>query len=333
MVRLLLLALAVIVLWLSIEDRWGSNFSLPTRYEADAHYVLGMMRLSQKGDLGLFNHITTDSLGAPFTGQLNDFPQTERAILWLGGQIARMVGLIPAANVMLILSCLIAALSFYCAARLWKISQLTSWLFAIAYAFLPHTLRSIEHLGAIFSGVLPLQLYVLWYIATAQKLYFKSQRFRLAISIGLLSGALNIYWIFLFLQLYSLALLWRIIRRRQYLLRALIPITATSLVATAFLASFIIYKVSYGENPSAVVRAYADVEKKSLKPIELLLPGRGDFIPVYSNYLSRYYGNRIFTGEGVWGAYIGISSIIGLLFLFLKETQNLINSRIIIYFR
>jgi len=36
-VRLLLLALTVSALWLTIEDRWGSNFQFPTRYAVDSH--------------------------------------------------------------------------------------------------------------------------------------------------------------------------------------------------------------------------------------------------------------------------------------------------------
>gem|GEM_PF-4533439 len=44
-VRLFLLALTVTALWLTIENRWGGNFQFPTRYDNDAHYVLGMMKL------------------------------------------------------------------------------------------------------------------------------------------------------------------------------------------------------------------------------------------------------------------------------------------------
>jgi|GEM_PF-6848336 len=155
-VRILTLALSVCVVWLTIENRWGTNFQSPSVYgRGDVMLVLGMMKLAKDGDLGLFSHITTDSLGAPFKGQLNDWPQSERAIIWLGGQVARVIGLMPAANVMLILSCLLAAFSFYSAARLWRISRITSWIFALVYAFLPHTQRSISHIGIIFTGLLP----------------------------------------------------------------------------------------------------------------------------------------------------------------------------------
>jgi len=304
-VRLLLLAVTVCVLWLTIENRWWGNFQLPTRYEADAHYVLGMMKLA---------HIYTDSLGAPFTGQLNDWPETQRALIWLGGQIARLTGLIPAANIMLILSCIVAALSFYSALRLWKVSRLPSWLFAVTYAFLPHSFRSLNHIGIIFTGLLPLQLYVLWYIAAAQNLYWKSWRFRLTIVMSLLSGLLNIYWIFLFLQLYVLVLLYRLIRRRKDFLNASIPFVGTCLVAGIFLISFIIYKISYGENLVAVTRSYFDVERFSLKPVDLFIPGRAASFGALSDVFSRYHGAAIHIGEG-WGSYIGLCAGFGLLFL------------------
>jgi len=167
-IRLLLLALTVSALWLTIEDRWGSNFLVPTRYMGDSHYILAMMKLAKEGDLGLLSHIKTGSLGAPFIGQLNDFPEAERAIVWLGGQIARVIGFMPAANAMLIVSCIVAAFSFYSAARLWKASRLISWIFAVVYAFLPHNQRSLDSLGIIFTGLLPIQFYCLWYIATVQ---------------------------------------------------------------------------------------------------------------------------------------------------------------------
>jgi len=327
--RLLLLVLSVCVVWLTVENRWGSDFQVPTEYgRGDILLVLGMMKLAKDGDLGLFTHITTDSLGAPFKGQLNDWPQLERSIIWLGGHLARVIGLMPAVNSMLILFGIVAALSFYSAARLWGVSRFAAWAFAIVYAFLPHTQRSISHIGIVFSGLLPLQLYVLWYISTVQKISWSSSRFRLTLIISLLSGALNIYWIFLFLQLYTLALACRLIKRRQDFIKATIPLLATCLVAGAFLGSFVVYRISYGENPMAIVRSYRDIELFSLKPIDLLLPVGGGGLGLLSKYLEKYYaGGRIEIGEYWWGAYIGLGAISGLFFLFFKGIKRQLNKR------
>jgi len=327
--RLLLLALSVCVVWLTVENRWGDDFQLPAEYgRGDILYVLGMMKLAKDGDLGLFTHITTNSLGAPLKGQLNDFVQTERVIIWLGGHLARVIGLMPAVNSMLILFGIVAALSFYSAARLWGVSRFAAWTFAIVYAFLPHTQRSISSLGIIFTGLLPLQLYVLWYISTVQKLSWRSSRFRLTLVISLLSGALNIYWIFLFLQLYTVALACRLIKRRQNFIKATIPLLTTCLVAGAFLGSFVLYKISYGENPMAIARSYRDIELFSLKPIDLFLPVGGGGLGLLSNCLSKYYaGGRIEIGEYWWGAYIGLCAILGLLCLFFKGIKRQLNKR------
>jgi len=326
--RLLFLAFTVCVLWLTIEDRWGSNFLVPTRYTGDSHYILGLMKLAKEGDLGLFTHITTESLGAPFVGQLNDFVLTERAIVWLGGQIARGIGLMPAANTMLMLSCVVAAFSFYMAARLWMVSRVVAWFFAIAYAFLPHNQRSLDSLGVIFTGLLPLQFYCLWYIATAQKLSWRSFRFRLSLVIGLLSGMLNIYWVFLFSQLCILAFLYRLLRRRKSLGLALVPLAATCLTAGLFLGSFVIYRESYGINFAAMGRTYFDVERYSLKPIELLIPRWGTHLRFFSGFFSRYYdGGKIDIGEEWWGVYIGLLPIAGLFFLFFNGIQRQVNKR------
>jgi len=327
--RFLLLALLVCVVWLTVENRWGSDFQLPSVYgRGDVLLVLGTMKLARDGDLGLFTHITTDSLGAPFKGQLNDWPQSERATFWLGGHLARVIGLIPAVNTMLILFGIVAAWSFYSASRLWGVSRFASWVFAIVYAFIPHTQRSISHIGIVFSGLLPLQLYVLWYISTVQKISWRSSRFRLTLIISLLSGALNIYWIFLFLQLYTLALVCRLVKRRQNFIKATIPLLGTCLIAGALLGSFVVYRISYGENPMAIVRSYRDIELFALKPIDLILPVGGGGLGLLSNYLSKYYaGGKIEIGEYWWGAYIGLCAISGLLFLFFKGIKRQLNNR------
>jgi len=327
-VRLLLLAFTVCALWLTLEDRWGSNFQFPTRYFGDSHFILGLIKLAKEGDIGLFTHITTESLGAPFKGQLNDFPAIERVVVWLGGQMARVIGLMPAANTMLIVSSLVAAFSFYAAARLWKISRLAAWVFAVVYAFLPHYQRSLDSFGVIFTGLLPLQFYSFWYIAIVEKVSWTSFRFRLTCVIGLLSGLLNIYWIFFFLQMYALALLCRLLSRRHGFALALIPLAATCFTTALIWGSFVIYRVSYGANPAALVRSYFDIELYALKPVELLIPRWGMRLSPFSDFFSRYYdSDKMDIGEYWWGIYIGVIAILGLSFLLFKNINRQVNKR------
>jgi len=325
--RLLLLAITVTALWLTIENRWGSRFCYPTRYEYDSHYILGMMKLAQEGDLGLFTHIYTESLGAPFVGQLNDWPESQRALIWLGGQIARLIGLMPAANVLMILAGVLGAFSFYCSARLWKMPRDVAWFFALAYAFMPNTMRSLSHIGILFSSLLPLQLYVLWYLATAQEIAWKSRRFIISIFVAFLSGLLNIYWIFLFTHLCLMLSIYRFIKRKGELIKSLIPLFITLCVSGALFASFIIYRLENGSNVNAIVRNYFELEVNTLKPIDLFIPefygqGRMDYI---RNYLSRYHDYKLSFGESWAGSYMGTLSIMGLLVMLSLGAYRVIN--------
>jgi len=315
----------VIILWCSLYDRW--NLSLPVSIDVDSGYVLGMMRLAQNGDLGLIWHIKTQSFGAPFIGSLNDFPQTERFILWTGGMLARVIGLYPAANLMVIGLHLLAALSFYCAARLWKIRISVAWPLALVYAFSHQTVRSLPHLGIGYFGLLPLQLYVCWYIATSPRLSWKSSRFKLSLAIGLISGALSVYWIVFFLQIYGLAFLYRILKKRKHIYQSITPILLTGVTAAIFLGSFVAYQIENGRNPKAIVRGYRDTEVYSLKPIDLFIPRAGQAFGVGNLMYHKYIkGGAVVLGESET-AYIGLLSIIGLILLYLKSLQRQISRK------
>jgi len=315
----------VIVLWCSIYDRW--DLSLPVSIDADSGYVLGMMRLAQNGDLGLVGHIRTGSLGAPFVGSLNDFPQTERLILWTGGILARGLGLYPAANLMVIGLHLLAANSFYCAARLWKVRPSVAWPLALVYAFSHQTVRSLPHLGIGYFGLLPLQLYIYWYIATSPKLSWKSHRFKISLVVGLISGALSVYWIVFFLQLYGLAFLYRLAKKKKHIYHAVTPLLLTGFIAAIFLGSFVIYRVENGKNPEAILRRYRDTEVFSLKPIDLFIPKTGQAFGVIDSLYRRYVdGGEVILGESET-AYIGLLSILGLILLLTKSLQRQIRGK------
>jgi len=321
----LTLIFVVIVLWCSLYDRW--SLSLPVSTDADSGYVLGMMRLAQNGDLGLVRHIKTESLGAPFVGSLNDFPQTERLILWTGGMLARIFGLYPAANLMVIGLHLLAATSFYSAARLWKVRRCVAWPLALVYAFSHQTVRSLPHLGVGYFGLLPLQFYVCWYIATSPKLSLNSRRFKLSVVVGLISGALSVYWVVFFLQLYGLAFLYRLFKRRHYLYKSLVPVLLTGFAVALFLGSFVVYQVENGRNPEAILRRYRDTEIFSLKPIDLFIPKPGQALGVFDSLYYKYAnGGAIILGESET-AYIGLLSIIGLILLYLKSLQRQISGK------
>jgi len=160
------------------------------------------------------------------------------------------------------------------------------------------------------------------------KLSWGGFRFRLTCVVGLLSGLLNIYWVFFFVNLYVLAFLCRVLKRRDTLILSLIPPVGACLVAVALLGSFIVYRLSYGVNSVAMGRRYFDVEIGALKPIELFIPRWGTHLEGVSGFFSRYYdGGKIDIGEYWWGIYVGLIPMVGLLFLFFKGIQRQVHKR------
>ena len=120
----------------------------------------------------------------------------ERTFYWLAGVVCRLTGLGFAANLSIVGAHVLAALSFYLACRLWRVAWPIAWLLALPYAFTPYILvRSLPHFGLTFCGLLPLQLYSCWYLATARHLTGRSGRFRLSVAVALVSGILNIYYV------------------------------------------------------------------------------------------------------------------------------------------
>jgi len=235
----------------------------------------------------------------------------------------------PAANVLMILAGVLGAFSFYFSARLWKMPRDVAWGFAVVYAFIPSTMRSLPHLGILFSGLLPFQFYTLWYLATAQKISWRSHRFIVSMFVAFFTGMLNIYWIFLFVHFCFLVLIYRVLKRRENLLISLLPLLVSLCVSGVLYISFIIYRLENGYNVNAIVRNYFQLELNSLKPIDLFIPdiyGRGR-LDIIREYLSKYHDYKLPIGEAWSGSYMGLLSIIGFLVLLFMGIYRIICRR------
>jgi len=325
-IRLLLLAAAVITLWCIVYNRWGSDFSMPVRYRhIDTNFHLAMIKIAQEGEWPLVGEVNSASLGAPFTGNQNDFPINNRTY-WLAGYFARIFGLFPAVNMMMIGFHLLAAFSFYVAARLWRVSRLYAWSFAVVYSALPQFSFSFEYFGVLSFGLLPLQLYVCWYIATVQKISLYSQRFRLALVIGLLSGALNIYWVYLFLQLYFLSLIVRFFRKLPRSISLLLPALATILCVALFSSRHIIYNFKYEKNINAVVRNYRSTEIFALRPIDMLIPAPQHAFGIMKSIHNKCHEYALLAVERDF-AYSGLLATFGLGFLAINSFKRQMRGR------
>jgi len=308
------LALTVAVLWGVIFDRWRpSDWGVPLSYDGDGVFYLACTKLAERSELSIAGHIFTEALGAPFVGNLNDFPYTDRAMSWVAGFFSRIGGPFFANNLMGICAHILAALSFYLAARLWRISKPVAWGLSIPYAFIDYGLMwHTACLGIIFFGLLPLQLYVCWYLSATPKLGWRSPRFRLAVAISFLSGFNNIYFVVSFALFYFFALLRRTCARHYNFRLAITPSLFTALALTIVLSSFIIYGITNGKNSGAVIRHYADLEWGSLKPFDLVIPKLGQAFGLFDWLYKKYNTVTSLMFPEQTTVYVGLIGIAGL---------------------
>jgi len=123
-IPLAFLAVTVASLWCVIFDRWRPNdWGAPLDYSGDSLLAMSMMKHAANGDLHLIGYINSEKVGAPYLGNLNDFPLTERPILYIGGLLSRFVGFGAAMNLLVVSAHILAAFSFYTAARIWRIAK------------------------------------------------------------------------------------------------------------------------------------------------------------------------------------------------------------------
>ena len=121
-------------LWCVVTGRTSvSAWRVPVEYYADAWFTLSLLRAAGDGHVPPFGRIEVPELGAPFGASWNDFIRQHKPQYWLAGQLVRWAGLLPAANLLVLLAAVLAALSFYAVARYFKARP--EWAIAGASAF------------------------------------------------------------------------------------------------------------------------------------------------------------------------------------------------------
>ncbi len=161
--------------------------------------------------------IEVPELGAPFGASWNDFLRQHKPQYWLAGRLVRAIGLFPAANLLVLLAAVLAALSFFAVARYFRARPEWAFAGACAFALSPFFFyRSLTHLTLAFDWPIPLAILVVSWAFGRRGLPPGSRRFGLALLIVLVAGLHNVYFAALFAQFLGLACLaqWLVRRAR-----------------------------------------------------------------------------------------------------------------------
>ena len=312
------LSLTVILVWCWVYGRMSwLAWQTPLSYSGDVWLGLGFAKAFMDGDIFPVMYKSVAQLGAPFSANWNDYLISEELIFATIGWLGKVTGLFLAANVLLLLAHLLAALSFWFVGR--ELKYRAEFVFAgsILFAFSHYIFaRGLGHLVLSYYWHLPLILLVSWWTYSSQLIAIYSRKWIITIAVAIITGLLNPYYTWMFLQFIGFSFLLHFVRKQYELMKLpllLIVVTAVSFVVMN--ADTFSYSWLHGKNIEAVNRNLAALEVYGLKIPELVFP------PAYHAWKrwaefgqSHYFAPTLIKGE-MGSPYLGLVGLVGFAWL------------------
>ena len=325
---LTLILLSVIVFAWVMNRTTVASFSIPFGYGGDGWLILANAKAYMDGDVFPVIQKWVIHLNAPFTANWNDWPITEELILASMGWMGRITGLFLAANIVLALCHVLAAVSFWLVGRGLQLKREYVFLGAFAYAFSHYIFaRGMPHIVLSMYWHLPWLCLVSWWAYERDAIDFSTRSGRIALSVSVITGALNPYYAWMYMQFLGFAILKHFVNRqfkRTWPLLALVFITLVTF--TLFNMDTLSYQWVSGQNTEAVARSLGELELYGLKLPELFLPPSHRW-PLL-NYLANasYYSSTLIRGE-LRFSYLGMVGIVGLVWLMAHGLFHILRNR------
>jgi hypothetical protein len=311
------LALVVASLWCVTAGRTSLEaWRIPVEYSDDALFTLGTLRAAQQHELSAFGLVSVSALGAPYQASWNDFIRQHKVQYVLAGVAARALGLFPAANLLVLLAAVLAALSFYAVSRHTGARQEWALAGGAAFALSPFFFfRSLTHLTLANDWPIPLAILAVSWAFGRRGVVPGSRRFWVAAAVAVVAGFHNIYFAGLFAQFLGFACLAQGLLRRSWR-AALGALALLVLLLGAVIAdnsNLLLQRLRAGPT-QAFVRPYGNIERYALKPIELVIPtAEGSIVPWRAAGIS-YVRQALVRGE-IGSAYLGLAGVAALVAL------------------
>lgn len=320
-------ATALICIW---HYGWwtADDWARPTAYSGDALEMLARIKAASEGDTWPLRPQVITRLGAPFGADWNDYPASDKLLVLLLGGLARLVGVVPAANLGLLLAQVSAALSFYGAMRLLRRRREWAFAGALLFAFAYHTFtRGLGHMLLTFTWTVPVAVVACWLVARSRRLEFGNAAGWVCLLGAFALGVSMPYYLFFFLQLLFWALVanWFGRRRGENLRVGLVSMALAVAAFYALHAEVWIYSAEPGARP-LLARNFAGVERYALKLVEAVIPPadhRIDLLAFMGNRYNRWVDWR---GEPLL-PYLGLVGIGGLVWMLLASLPPLFRGR------
>lgn len=327
---LLLVASVAVAIATAAYGRWtAAAWAVPLEYgnlgyDADAMAVLAQIKAAAQGDFPPFVTKNVRQLGAPFVGNWNDVPMVEQLMYWLAGCLARFTSVFFAANVLVVFSHVLAAVTFYAVCR--ALGGEWRWSFAgavvFAFARFPFT-RQIHHPQVLYDWHVPAAILVGWWVLEGASLTRRDRRFWVAMAIAVATGVQHPYYTNMFVQLTGLACLVQWARGRREAALAGLAICGAAMAAFfAMCGNYFAYKLLHGGNGAGLIRRFQWLEFYALKPLDLFMPPPDHRLPAFANLGRGYFENVLVPGEIPPSCYLGIAGIAALTWLAMVSVRR-----------
>ncbi|HSD29378.1 MAG TPA: hypothetical protein VLL75_18890, partial [Vicinamibacteria bacterium] len=298
----------------------------PVHYGGDTVSFLAYLKAARDGHVVPVAATFVPDLNAPYEANWNDYPRPQKAFFFLAGRAARVLGLFPTANLMLLLAHLGAGLAFFGVARHLRVRPGWAAAGAVAYACSRYIFyRDLSHLALSLYWHIPLDILVIGWCFRRHGLRLRSLRFATALAVALVTALFNVYYAAMFVQLLVLSAVaqlargaWRKAAAPLLLSAALVGLFALESLGT------LLHPLEHGWNSGAVRRSYGDLAGNALKPIELMLPPPGSGLLRYGDLAGGYWKSA---GGEIGSAYLGFAAMVGLAWLLGGPLTALVRGR------
>ena len=329
--RIVILALLTVLIWCAVEDRWSAEaWRTPVEYYSDPGAmdilsVFATIKAAADGDYIPLKLKFNPHLSAPYGASWNDYPNNEQIQGFLTGMLADSVGLFAAANAVMLLLHVLAALSFYFVCRQFRCSWQWAFAMALVFAFSPFMFAQGQHHMTVAScWHIPLCLLVCRWASIGGGLRWKDWRFRFALAVAFLAGIQNVYYAAMFLQLLGIGCVLQFARGRR---DAVLPaITVGAVTFATFLlmnVNTFVFHHEFGPNNAAVTRHYEEIEWTAMKFMDFFMPWQHR-LPAFENWSRNYFSQAWVRGEYPPSNYFGIVGIIALAWFFLRVCRRVL---------
>jgi len=311
-------------------------WQIPFVYQDDALYSLALFTAVSRMECIPYTSFIVSSLGAPFSGNWNDFPVTGPGLLLFCGLASKCFGSGLASNAALVLAHFTTGIAMYLCLRVVGSARLWALVFSICLGLSPFLFgRGLTHIVLTFSYSVPVALALGLLVYRNGSCFLSGWRLVAVLAISFYFGGIFPYYTAFFLIIMAFAGLYCLMNERK--IYSVVPFV---LIAVAAFAHFFLltepfrqYARENGPNEFAVSRFYANLQVCALRPVELFLPGSGSRIPVLKQ-LSAFYENQDifrnkFGSSESMAAYMGLPAIAGftllacmtLYFIFTRRQQ------------